>query len=506
MAIALLKVKEGKKGNAVSHSDYIAREGKYVGYDKTEKMEDKGHGNMPTWATNNPQYFWQMSDSHERKNGTSYREHIVALPRELSKEERGELVQDWIKSEVGEKQAYQYAIHNKIGMDGNEQPHLHLMINEREQDGIQRDPNQYFKRYNSKNPDRGGCKKVNTGLGYSERKQNLKEQRQRWENLCNKHLERAGLEERIDMSKGKGGRHIPYEQMKKLEVEKAYREELKLRKERLEIGKEFTDKERFIGFKELEQMKLEEVEKESPSPSIPIKRESKKEQKEISNPQMEGQTPDEAREYVAMYEQAIAVLAEKIRKEKTNELKKELNSVAKQYNDLAKKGDGIGGMAKKMFGGKSERDKQLDSLALEHSMIKRNIAHTEKRDYSVEAQERMEEQQPHVHERRQQAMETLEYEANYKYGSREVMSGRQYTGEITRVSRFGVIQKSFTGKQYHHELKNLDKVPKVGEKVRITYDGDKQAEVQTADRFEVARQQQQAELERQQKNDRGFER
>ena len=45
-------------------------------------------------------------------------------------------------------------------MDGNDQPHVHLMFNERLQDGIERDPEQYFKRYNSKNPERGGAKKT----------------------------------------------------------------------------------------------------------------------------------------------------------------------------------------------------------------------------------------------------------------------------------------------------------------------------------------------------------
>ena len=34
------------------------------------------------------------------------------------------------------------------------------MFNERLQDGIERDPEQYFKRYNSKNPERGGAKKT----------------------------------------------------------------------------------------------------------------------------------------------------------------------------------------------------------------------------------------------------------------------------------------------------------------------------------------------------------
>ena len=48
------------------------------------------------------------------------------------------------------------------------------MFNERLQDGIERDPEQYFKRYNSKNSERGGAKKDNTGKSYQEEKPILK--------------------------------------------------------------------------------------------------------------------------------------------------------------------------------------------------------------------------------------------------------------------------------------------------------------------------------------------
>jgi lauroyl/myristoyl acyltransferase len=63
---------------------------------------------------------------------------------------RLELVEDFIQSEIGSKYPYQFAIHNPKAMDGNDQPHVHLMFNERLQDGIERDPEQYFKRYNSR--------------------------------------------------------------------------------------------------------------------------------------------------------------------------------------------------------------------------------------------------------------------------------------------------------------------------------------------------------------------
>lgn len=84
-------------------------------------------------------------------------------------------------------------------MDGEQQPHVHLMFNERLQDGIERDPADYFKRYNPKNPEKGGAKKDNTGKDPKTRREELKALRQRWETIANQHLERAGVNQRIDM-------------------------------------------------------------------------------------------------------------------------------------------------------------------------------------------------------------------------------------------------------------------------------------------------------------------
>ena len=78
----------------------------------------------------------------------------------MNAEQRLELVEDFIQSEIGSKYPYQFAIHNPKAMDGSDQSHVHLMFNERLQDGIARDPEQYFKRYNGKNPERGGAKKI----------------------------------------------------------------------------------------------------------------------------------------------------------------------------------------------------------------------------------------------------------------------------------------------------------------------------------------------------------
>mgnify|MGYP003604126993 FL=1 len=198
MAIARLSVKTGGVGKAEAHAEYIDRDGKYEKQKKAD-LDYSESGNMPKWAEENPNLFWQSADLYERKNGSTYREFEIALPRELNPEQRIALIQDFIQQEIGTKYPYQLAIHNPKAMDGEEQPHAHLMFNERLQDGGEREQQQYFKRYNSKDPEKGGARKDNTGKDYKTRKDEIKALRQRWEEMSNRHLERAGLDTRIDM-------------------------------------------------------------------------------------------------------------------------------------------------------------------------------------------------------------------------------------------------------------------------------------------------------------------
>lgn len=199
MASYHLSVRVGAKGKASGHADYIAREGKYQRGARYEDLESSGHGNMPRWAEHDPREFWRASDEHERKGGSAYREIEIALPRELDPDQRRELVEDFVRQELGEAHAYQYAIHNPIAaIEGGEQPHAHIMYSQRERDGIERDPEQYFKRYNSKSPEKGGCKKERTGETPTERKAELKALRERWADLQNRHLAKHGHEARVD--------------------------------------------------------------------------------------------------------------------------------------------------------------------------------------------------------------------------------------------------------------------------------------------------------------------
>ncbi|MBJ3187215.1 MobA/MobL family protein, partial [Salmonella enterica subsp. enterica serovar Typhimurium] len=94
MATDHLSVKFGGKGQAAKHADYVERKEKYR---DRQDLEYSGHGNMPEWARDNPSHFWQAADQFERANGSTYRELEIALPRELTAEQRLELVQDFVR-------------------------------------------------------------------------------------------------------------------------------------------------------------------------------------------------------------------------------------------------------------------------------------------------------------------------------------------------------------------------------------------------------------------------
>ena len=162
MAIYHLNVTVGSRGSGHSASaknEYIEREGPHT-HDAAER-EHVEHGNMPEWAQDDPRAYWRAADEHERANGSLYREVEFALPKELSADERKALAVGFASqlADAGEagKLPYTLAIH-KGGQDGKN-PHAHLMISERANDGIARSPEQWFKRANTAAPEKGGAKK-----------------------------------------------------------------------------------------------------------------------------------------------------------------------------------------------------------------------------------------------------------------------------------------------------------------------------------------------------------
>ena len=196
MAVYNLKVGAGSRAggaSAASKWDYFEREGKYSRDQEDLRESESEH--MPEWAEDNPRSYWEAADQYERANGRLYREVHFALPGELNHSQQKELAQDFAKDLTGsERLPSTLVIHEgaKAGRPSN--PHVHLMWSERGNDGIERSAEQWFKRYNAKQPERGGAKKSKAG----DAKDWVPQIRERWAERCNAALERAGHRERVD--------------------------------------------------------------------------------------------------------------------------------------------------------------------------------------------------------------------------------------------------------------------------------------------------------------------
>jgi hypothetical protein len=93
------------------------------------------------------------------------------------------------------KLPYTFAVHSGRDADGQEHnPHVHVMFSERQDDGIDRSKEQWFRRANRKEPARGGAPKSRTFHG----RQWVERAREKWAEHTNRALERAGREERVD--------------------------------------------------------------------------------------------------------------------------------------------------------------------------------------------------------------------------------------------------------------------------------------------------------------------
>ena len=192
MAVFHLKVSVGSRNggqSAVAKADYIEREGRYE--KDREELEHRESDHMPEWAEEDPRSYWEAADEHERANGSLFREITFALPKELNEGQRRELASGFAAGVTeGERLPYTLAIHRGDG----ENPHAHLMISERANDGIERSREQWFRRYNAKAPEKGGAKKSRTMMS----REWVKDTREAWAREANKALERAGCGERID--------------------------------------------------------------------------------------------------------------------------------------------------------------------------------------------------------------------------------------------------------------------------------------------------------------------
>jgi len=191
-----VKTRSGKVKNGATAKNrfhYISRTSHFRNYKESasEQIEFVRSGNMPNFAEGKPAEFWEAADIYERSNGRTCSSMVVALPKELSQAQRTELAEQFI-SEFADSYRYPFtcAIHNHAGsLGGKEQPHLHFMYSERHVDGIERTAEQFFKRYNPEQPEKGGAQKLTAdvlGMG----KAQLQLYRQKTEELINDSLQR----------------------------------------------------------------------------------------------------------------------------------------------------------------------------------------------------------------------------------------------------------------------------------------------------------------------------
>lgn len=189
------RIKSGKKGTAKDHAAYIERKGRYSDRDDLTHAE---YGNLPEWAEDNPLKFWSAADSYERANGAAYREHVIALPNELTKEQNCLLAERLARELVGTK-PYQLAIHSSEGkLGGITNPHMHLMYSDRVRDGIDRPADRTFSRYNPSHPEIGGCRKDSGGKSPMVLRDEVIATRKRIADIQNQALAEHGIDARVD--------------------------------------------------------------------------------------------------------------------------------------------------------------------------------------------------------------------------------------------------------------------------------------------------------------------
>ncbi|MGL5754445.1 MULTISPECIES: MobA/MobL family protein, partial [Bacteria] len=269
MAEYRLHCKVGKVGMAKAHAEYILRENKY---NKKQDLVYKESGNTNCFSDGTSAIeFWESADDFERINGVSYREFELNIPNELNHKQGIELVQDFVKKELGYKHPYSFAIHESHSKDGEKNLHCHLMFSEREIDNILRTKEQFFKRANSKKPELGGAKKDNAWRT----KEQLLHIRKSWEILANQALEKNGFEERVSCESLKKQREVALEKGDYLKAELLNRTPVNisgitLQKEK-RLGLEKLTSEEQEKFKEYKQAKeLREIKKRE----LEIKREN----------------------------------------------------------------------------------------------------------------------------------------------------------------------------------------------------------------------------------------
>jgi MobA/MobL family len=157
--------------------------------------------NLPGWAEGNPHTYFRAAERYERtspndtqRRGVAFEEWKVTLPQELTHAQNMDVMRDLVEAIAGDRLPITYAFHDPKTLDDTQQqPHLHLLISARQNDGHTRTPQQHFKRYNRTHPERGGAQKDPAFW----HKGAIKAHRVLLSDILNVHLEAAGQSARV---------------------------------------------------------------------------------------------------------------------------------------------------------------------------------------------------------------------------------------------------------------------------------------------------------------------
>jgi hypothetical protein len=188
-------IRSGKYGAATDHLAYITREGSYAA---RNDLVATGYGNMPPFAKDRPMLLWQASERNERKNGSTFRSLTVSLPNVLTIPQLTELAWAEARRLAGPK-PFQFALHMpRSSLRDEPHPHVHIVICDRIPDGIERSPEQMFKRHNPTHPERGGCRKDSGGKARQALHSHVTAQRKAAADEINAALAKHGHDFRVD--------------------------------------------------------------------------------------------------------------------------------------------------------------------------------------------------------------------------------------------------------------------------------------------------------------------
>ncbi|EGE46862.1 43 kDa relaxation protein [Acetobacter pomorum DM001] len=180
-----------KNGNNLrDKAAYAAREGRFEKEPDETDLVAAGSQNLPSWAEDSDD-FWKTAEAADfGRTATNIR---LDMPRNLPRSKQIAALQTFIERELANRPV-SWGFHSDDASDGGQNEHVHILASTRTLDGIERNREQFFKRYNTSNPERGGTKKTYfAGAHSAARKEQWREVRTEWAQILNEQLTAEGL-------------------------------------------------------------------------------------------------------------------------------------------------------------------------------------------------------------------------------------------------------------------------------------------------------------------------